>query len=1041
MMESRWLSILILLLFFSGTANSQEVISVSGKVRDENGNPLIGVNIIEKGTMNGTVTDVNGIYSLDVSGPEATLVFSFIGYVKKEKIVSGQEEINITLEPDLQELDEIVVVGYGTVKKKDLTGSVELIGAESINKLPLRSTEQVLQGQASGVFVAASSGAPGSPVSVRIRGVGTPSNTDPLYIVDGMPIKDASFGKNDNPSGINFLNPADIESIQVLKDASATAIYGTRGANGVIIITTKKGQSGKPKIDFHAYAGFQELPDKLDVLNAQQFATLYNEAMGDYYDSDSIPMLQTTDWQDEVYTLAPTNSEQLSVSGGSDKATYYLSFNNFSQDGIVKQSYYNRHSFRINSDYQINNWLKIGQHMTLTHFLNQRQRETGLNSGATVGNPIIGALKANPTIAPRDEEGNLNYIDLTNASSTVNPVGLIERRHYKYNNNRIQGIVFMELEPIKNLFLKFNGGLDRSWGYRKEVWPEYEVANEDASENTLLITEHETWYNYLLESTMQYNIEIGDNQSFTFLAGLTRQEEVKSPNVASSYLPSPQDEMLYHSARASIGETVQLGGSPIEWSLLSYLGRINYSYQGKYLLTASVRRDGSSRFGPNSRYGTFPSFALGWRLSQEPFMSGMSNLTMLKLRGGWGIVGNQNIEPYLYRAKITFQPDQGLPGPIVFYGSPAKAYPAAFFDGIANPNIGWETTETYNLGIDLSLWDNRISSTIDVYDKTTTDILLFNPVPLWAGADAKVIKSGQIKNTGVVNNKGLDVLLMYKQSVNDFYFEVGGNFSYLINEVIDMEDGVPLSSDTDFPVRMIEGKPIGAFYGYVTEGIFKSEEEIQNHALQERRTGVGDLKFKDLNLDGVIDDADQTTLGYALPDFNYGINLNLSYKNLSLDILTQGVRGNSIANMVKRLALYNLRMTSNVSTDLLNAYGREKEDGSIITDTNIPRIVGRRDNNDNDRISDFYLEDGSYFRIKNIVLTYQIPENITQLLGLSHFSIYGTIQNLHTFTNYSGYNPEIGVSSAFNANPLAFGIDNAVYPMPRTIMAGINIGL
>ncbi len=1041
MMKAKLVLVLFLVFSFTIQIYPQQDFRVSGKVLDENGSPLIGVNVVEKGTTNGTVTNLEGTFNFSVSGPQSTLVFSFIGYLKEEVILNGQNEIQVSLMPDLKELEELVFIGYGTVKKADLTGSVEVLETDQISKLPVRSPEQVLQGKASGVFVAASSGAPGAPVSVRIRGVGTPNNTDPLYVVDGMPIKDASFGKNDNPSGINFLNPSDIESIQVLKDASATAIYGTRGANGVIIITTKKGKSGKAKVDFNSYFGYQELPKKLDILNAQQFATLYNEAMGEYYSPDSIPFLKTTDWQDEVFTLAPMHSEQISVSGGSEKSTYYISFNNYSQDGIVKESYYDRYSFRVNSEYEINKWLRTGQHLTLTNFFNQRQREEGLNSGSIVGNPIMAALKANPTVRPRDEEGNLNYIPLTSASSTVNPVGLIENRHYSYNNNRIQGSVFVEIEPLKNLIFKLNGGIDRSWGFRKEVWPEYKIANEDASENTLLITEHEDWYNYLLESTLNYNFELASNHTFNFLFGVTRQEEVKSPVVSSSYLPSPVEDMLYHSARTSIDDVIQLGGSPLEWSLLSYLGRINYNFRSKYLLTASIRHDGSSRFGPNKRFGTFPSFAFGWKVSEESFMDNVSLISMLKVRGGWGIVGNQNIDPYLYRSKVTFQPDRGLPGPVVFYGVPARPHPAAFFDGLPNPDIGWETTETYNLGIDLTLLDNRIAATIDFYDKTTSDILLFNPVPLWGGADAAVIKSGQIKNTGIVNNKGIDVLLTYKNSVGDFFYEIGGNFSYLINEVIDMEDGAPLSSDTDFPVRMIEGKPIGAFYGYVAEGIFKSEEEIQNHAMQERRTGVGDLKFKDLNLDGVINSADQTTLGFALPDFTYGINLNFAYKNVSLDILAQGIQGNSIANMVKRNALYNLRMTSNVSTDLLNAYGRENEDGTIVTDTDIPRIVGRRDNNDNDRISAFYLEDGSYFRLKNISLAYQFPEKMIRKLGLNNLRIYGTIQNLHTFTRYSGYNPEIGVSSAFNANPLAFGIDNAVYPIPRTYLLGINIGL
>ncbi|MFW6327174.1 MAG: SusC/RagA family TonB-linked outer membrane protein, partial [Bacteroidota bacterium] len=402
-MKNKLISLLFLFTFLNTISLfSQEGFRVTGKVLDENGEPLIGVNVIEKETTIGTVTDLDGNFELIVSGPGSILVFSFIGYLNEEIPLNGQNELQVSLVPDLQELDEVVVIGYGTVKKEDLTGSVELAETKGIEKLSLFSTEQAIQGKVSGVFVAASSGAPGSPVSVRIRGVGTPNNADPLYIVDGMPIKDASTGKNDNPSGINFLNPSDIESIQILKDASATAIYGTRGANGVVIITTKQGLSGQPRVNFNGYYSIQNLPEYVrpDMLNAQQWATLYNEVRGETYNPDTIPFLKTTDWQDQVFRTAITHSEQFNISGGAEKNKYFVSFNNFSQEGIVRESNYNRISGRVNTEFQINDWLKVGEKFSITNFENRRQKEQGLNAGGVVGSPIAAALMADPTVSP-----------------------------------------------------------------------------------------------------------------------------------------------------------------------------------------------------------------------------------------------------------------------------------------------------------------------------------------------------------------------------------------------------------------------------------------------------------------------------------------------------------------------------------------------------------------------------------------------------------------------------------------------------------------
>ena len=1011
----------------NNTGTTENVIfqhQVTGKVLDENGDPLIGVNVVEKGTTNGTVTDIDGNYKLTISDPQGTLVFSFIGYLKEEVPVNGRSEIDMNMIPDLQKLEELVVVGYGTVKKEDLTGSVEVVQSDEIQNNLIVSSEEVLQGRAAGVFVATSTGAPGSPISVRIRGVGTPNDANPLYIIDGMPVKDASFGKNDNPSGINFLNPNDIESIQILKDASAAAIYGTRGANGVVIITTKSGSSGKPQVNISSYYGLQNLPDRLDVLSGPEYAGLYNQVRGEHFNPDSIQYMPTTNWQDQVFRTAPTYNAQVSVSGGNEASKYYTSFNRFSQDGILKESSYKRSSFRINSNHEVTDWLRIGENLTVSNFFRVRQNEQGLGASGVVGSAIAAALQADPTEAVYDPDTEWEYLNLT--SSVANPVGILERKHYHYNSNRIQGTAFAELEFIPGLIFKFNGGIDRSWGFREEVWPEYFVGPNDSNTETLLTTEDEGWFNWLMESTVNYNFTLGMSHNFNILAGYTRQYENRTRVVAQSYLFNADPNMRYHSnSEALIG----IGGNPTPWGLESYLSRLNYGYRDKYLLTATLRVDGSSRFGRENRFGAFPALSLAWKFSEESFMDNFGALTLGKIRAGIGRTGNQNIPPFAYTTRTTYQPDAGLPGQVVYFGDDNAEYPTLFVLGVGNQAIAWETTETFNVGLDLSFWSNKLVANIDYFDKRTKDLLLNIPV-----ANMFAVTGNYIGNAGEIKNQGIDVSLSHKNTMGDFNYEVGGNFSAVKNEVIDLAGGKPLNSGSTPQVRMIEGEPLGVFWGHIHEGIFESEEEIANHATQSGAQ-VGDLKFKDVNNDGEITEDDKDIMGYALPDFTYGLNLGLGYKNFSLSMLAQGVYGNSVYNRVKS-RLYNPMLTNNVSTDLLRYYGRELEDGTIITDTDVFRAG--LDRNDNLRESTYFIEDGSYLRIKTLTLSYDFMDLI-KLPAISKLRAYVTVQNLYTFTKYSGYNPEIGASTSWNANPLAFGIDNAVYPMPRTVLFGIDL--
>ncbi len=1025
--------------------------TVKGKVVDEaTGEAMIGTNVVEKGTTNGTTTDIDGNYTLEVSSPDATLHVSFVGYQEKTIPIKGRYEINVSL-IEGEEIGVVVREGYRTVKKADLTSSIEVVESKDIESVPIMSSEEVLQGKASGVFVASSTGAPGSPISVKIRGVGTPNNTDPLYVVDGMPIKDATFGQHDNPQGISFLNPSDIESIQVLKDASATAIYGTRGANGVVIITTKQGKKGEPVIGFNAYYGNQNLPEYIrhDLLSGSEFAELNIIASKNAnrrprrFNEDSIANLPTTDWQDEIFTVAPMHNLQLNLSGGTDAGNYYMSFNKFNQGGILKYSSFDRYSARLNSSYKATDWLNIGENLSINNTINQKQRNQGLGTNGVTGSPIAAAIQADPSEPVYNEEGELSY--LQNTYNVANPVGILERRNYNYTTNRIQGSAFAELNfgelvnVLKGLKYKFQAGIDRSWGEYKEVWPEYEVGGNDKSLQTVLMTKREEWDNYLIENTIHYDFGIAEAHNFSILGGYTVQEEVHTWEGAASELPTSDEQMLHHGSRTSIEFLKSQSGSAKEWGLLSYLGRLSYDYNQKILFNASFRRDGSSRFGSNNRWANFPAFSLAWKISQEPFMEQYTFIDLLKVRFGWGKVGNQNIKPYAFTVDALYHPRPGsgpaIAQPYVYFGADgSNQQPVLFIDGVPNQNIKWETTQTTNIGFDINLWESKFVTTIDLYDKTTFDLLLTKPVPDYTGVN--VGNLGEfITNAGEINNKGIDFSTSYRDMVNkDIDYRIGGNFSKVINEVVELEGGAPLSSGDDFPVKMIEGRPIGGFKGYVYDGLFKSQEEVESHADQ---TGalVGAMRFKDLNKDGVIDEKDQTIVGQALPDLLYGFNAGISYKNLDLSILTQGVYGNSIVNRVRQEALYDIKVSHNVSKDLLDYFIEGENE-----DTDIPKL-NAIDLNKSLRSSSYFVESGSYFRIKTITLSYNLPQKWINPIQMTRARVYFTVQNLYTFTNYSGYNPEIGKSTAPGSNPLSFGIDNAVYPLPRTYIFGININM
>jgi TonB-linked SusC/RagA family outer membrane protein len=679
---------------------------------------------------------------------------------------------------------------------------------------------------------------------------------------------------------------------------------------------------------------------------------------------------------------------------------------------------------RLNSDNKINKWLKIGESITLMQ--SNRDRQTEGNGGV-----IFQALRSDPTMPVYDTTGNWSYL----SRSAGNPKGVVDRNNYSYNTIRFQGSFYTEIEFLKNLKYRFNGGLDRSWGKRIDFKPAFFIAGPESNQFNTLTTENESWNNWLLENTLSYSVSAGKHK-LDFLAGYTAQYEIKEYAISTVILPTDDPDMWYASAKNGLADVLDVGGGAREWALVSQLGRLNYSFADKYLLTASIRRDGSSRFGKNKKYGIFPSWSAAWKISEEKFFKSvplLSGINFMKIRLGWGKVGNQNIVPYAYNGSVSNRPDQGRYALQTVMGLPKTAIPYYVDYTLANPDIGWETNVTTNLGIDMAAWTGKFNMSIDVYNKKTMDLLMRKQLPAYFGKLDDLF-GNVYTNLGEVNNKGIEFSAGYRNYEGEFKFEIIGNIARNINKVVSLDGGQPPVIGNSTVIK--EGIALGTFYGYKSEGIFKDSADIANHAFQYKFTAPGDIKYADLNKDGKIDNKDQTYIGNAFPDFNYGFTLNFFYKDFDLNIFTNGVHGNDIYNSLGQNVLRDLSMSGNLSTDMLNYWGRILPDGTKITNTNIPAI-GK--NMQNRYFSDLSLKDGSYFRVKAITIGYSVNNNIIQKVKISKLRIYITVQNLFTFTKYNGYDPEIGQSTGWNASPLDFGVDGGVYPQPRMILGGINI--
>jgi TonB-linked SusC/RagA family outer membrane protein len=1031
------------------TAAAPQAVPVSGRVTDAKGEALPGVTVLVKGTTTGTSTGADGSFSLSV--PEnSTLVFSSIGYKNQELAITGATStIAIRMSDDAQSLNEVVVVGYGTQTRQELTTAVTSVGAAQIARQPVAGFDQALQGQAPGVQVTAPSGAPGAGINVRVRGNATLSlNGSPLYVIDGVPVlpdyqQELTTG-NQRLNPLNTINPNDIESIDVLKDGAAAAIYGVRAANGVVVITTKRGKVGQAQVGLSMYYGKQYLRKKLDVLNSQQFAQQYNETIANFnaqqtdpskiiaipFADPTNPGSYNTDWQDEVYRPAAIQNYQLNVSGGTDKTRYYVAGGYFKQDGININSGFDRYNFKINFDQEVSSRFRMGINLNTSrsHTNGSVRSELGAGNSGTV----IGALTQIPTIPVYNADG-VTYAVNTFATNFDNPVGNLRES----NNNAVVyqaiGNLFGELDILKNLKLRSSVGIDfRTQNENTFVsrnYPSLALPGVDLAQRGSASTATNQQVIWLLENTLTYNPNLGDKSHLTLLAGQSMQASDRFTSGASTR--SFASNAVPYLNGGSIANSIPNSYAD-QWALLSFFTRAIFDYDQRYLATVSFRTDASSRFSAANRFGYFPAVALGWRISKESFFPQTRAISDLKLRASFGANGNQEIYTYQRFARY------GLG-----YNYQGAGQGSAIVGGISQSDIGsdvkWETTYQYNAGIDLALFDNRITFTFDAYNKRTKDLLNRVPIPQSSGAQTLDI----LQNLGTIENKGIEIGVVTKNvdSQNGGFswstnFNVSGNRNKILDLGTQVSGAGVQSPRVNITGNTIQraGVPLGVFYGYVTDGLIQTQDQLSalnagspNKVYQAAQTAPGDVKFKDLNGDGVINTNDQTIIGNPNPKAFAGITNNFSYKGLDLSIFFQGSFGNDIYNQT-RTVTEGQTDPINQTTAVLNHWTPTN------TNTNIPRPV-RSDFNQNNRLSTRFIEDGSYVRLKNLTLGYTVPTSLSKHAAIKSLRVYATTQNLITWTKYSGYDPEV---SADPLSTTSLGRDFGVYPQSRTYTVGLN---
>lgn len=1011
--------LLSLFMIQSGFAQEQSKF-VSGNVISADDNMGVpGATILVQGTKTSTATDFDGLYKIEAKTGDV-LVFSFMGY-KTQKITVGEnKKINVTMQAETAELKEIVVIGYGTQKKKVNTAATSLVSGKDIQQVASLDVTNALQGQASGVNVTSSSGQPGANMVVNIRGAGTAGKSDPLYVVDGVVV--------DN--GISYLDPSVIERVDVLKDASAASIYGARAANGVILVTTKKGKDGKMNVSFNSYTGFQQVAKKLDLMNTQEYTTIMNEArvnsgLTPLYTPAQVAALPNHDWQDDLFNEgAMKQNHSLLITGGDKKSTIATGISYYGQEGMIgganSQSQYDRITFSVNSTSEvIENHLKIGENFTLSN-----TKSSGVADDGIYSNGIRSFLNAAPIDAAYDANGN--FAKSTISADVSNPVGSLYYNNFNQTKvNRYVGNIFAELKFLKDFTFRTSFGVDMTDSNYRSFRPVYSLSSSDNNTVSSVTQSGTKSSGWIFENTLQYKTTIAGAHNFDFLVGTSAKKNTADymEGQGRNLIFTDFEHAYLDNAKDPTSNVVK--GNRTDYAIQSYFGRMLYDYNNKYLFSATVRRDGSSEFGPNNKYAIFPSFSAGWNLDREAFFKENAVVNTFKLRASWGQNGNDQFSRrFAYMSTISSKDKTyhfGTGDETLLVGSSP--------DQLSDPNLKWETSEQLDFGFDATLFTN-FSLTFDYYDKKTKDWLVLASIPTYAGASAPYV------NGGDVSNKGFEVAVAYRKSFGNWNFGINANVSHNKNEVLRIanNEGIIhgesnlLFQGLDEMNRVEVGKPMGYFYGLKTAGIFQNAAEVA--AGVQPNAQPGDVRFVDLNKDGQIDANDKTEVGNPNPDYTYGVNFDLSYKAFDLTVNTYGSAG---GQNVFGIHDYTRAYTNN-TTEVLNRWTSEG------TSNTTPRVTYGTDPNGNyTKFSDLYVQDSDFFRIKNITVGCDLTKLTNKLNFFSKFRLYVAANNLYTFTKYKGMDPEIGFGNTTVGQEWARGIDVGFYPQPRTYMMGLNV--
>lgn len=1035
------------MFYLSITSLYAQELAVSGNVKDATGEFVIGASVLVKGTTNGTITDIDGNFTLTGLSAGSVIEVSYIGYVTQSLTVKDATPLQIVLKEDTETLDEVVVVGYGVQKKSVVTASIAKVSSDDLASTAPTRMDNALKGLAAGVTVTSSSGQPGAAAQIRVRGIGTINNSDPLYIVDGMPIE----------GGLDYLNPNDIASIEVLKDAASGAVYGARAANGVILVTTKTGKIGATKVSYDFSYGWQNAWKKRDVLNASQYAMMINEG---YTNAGMDPKYSNpnaygtgTDWQDLVFNdNAPMMNHQLSVSGANEKVSYLFSAGYYTQDGIVGGNYdrsnYERLTLRSNTQYTLfdekenRNWLNSLKFTSNLSYA--RVESTSIDANSTWGSPLGSALALSPILTPYDEgdaaqeqldkyantegyvpmydphNGKLfsipgsEYGEMTNPLANLSLPGTVGWSH-KFVAN-----FSAELQIWDNLKFKTSYGADLSFWGDDGYTPEYYLRNGGFSTHSTAFSSKYDGLVWQLENVLMYDKTI-DKHGFSVILGQSAKK------TTGSYLWGSRNNINnydrpYIDASNGLAENGDrdAAGAPTETSTLASLfARASYNYDERYMLQVTVRRDGSSRFGANNHYAVFPSFSLGWNLTNEKFMQRRPDwLTTTKVRLSWGKNGNENIGNFRYTVLTSA-------GNNAIFGASESVISGVKASGLANPDLRWEESEQLDLGLDFGFFNNALTFTADYYKKTTNGMLMTMNIPSYVG------ESKPIGNVGKMENSGLEMEISYKFNVADWNFRVAGNATYLKNKLIEYGNDSGWANLDAFQgagtiSRAQNGKPFPYFYGYKTAGIFQNYDEINAYTnaeggLIQPNAVPGDVRFVDVDGNGVITEDDRTDIGKGMPDWTFGFNFNASWKNFDFSMMWQGTAGNDIFDATRR---------TDISASNLPSWMLERWTGEG-TSNRIPHFV--LGDNVNWQSSDLYVYNGSYLRLKNIQLGYTLPQSITSKAFISSLRVYVAAENLLTFTQYHGFDPEI------SSGGTSLGIDYGVYPQARVFTVGLNL--